>query len=76
MRLRVLRISFVISLIIFVITIGLFWNMGVYVDEANISPSNVYGGVFWLNMSWLRLFLSFILTVILGNLLFVDRDKK
>lgn len=42
MRLRVVRISFVVSLIIFIITVGLLWNMGLYVDEANTSPSIVY----------------------------------
>jgi hypothetical protein len=50
--------------------------MGLYVDEANTSPSIVYGGVFWLNMSWLRLFFSFILTVALGALAFIEKENE
>ncbi len=68
MRLNTVRLSFLVSLIVLIITVGLFWNMGVYVDDAGTSPDIVYGGAFWLNMSWFRLFLSFVLTVVLGIL--------
>ena len=33
----------------------LFYNMGVYVDEANSSLDVVLGGEFWLWMDWIRL---------------------
>ena len=39
---------FVISLISLVISIKLFWNMGVYADEYGSSPALVCGGWFWL----------------------------
>ena len=61
---------FVISAICLFISIRLFWNMGIFVDEDNTSPDVVYGGEFWLHMSWLRLGLSALLCLLTGmNLL-------
>lgn len=37
------------------ISMKLFYNMGVYVDEANSSLDVVLGGEFWLWMDWIRL---------------------
>lgn len=55
------RMIFIIILILsglsLLISLQLFWNMGVYVDEYNTTPSVVYGSEFWLDMSWIRLFL-------------------
>lgn len=55
---RAARIGlFAISLLALLISLKLFWNMGVYVDEAGTSPDKVCGGEFWLYMDWLRLLL-------------------
>ena len=50
-------IIFTLSFVTFLISLKLFWNMGVYVDEAGTSPDKVCGGDFWLYMDWLRLLL-------------------
>ena len=61
---------FIISLVSLLISLKLFWNMGVYVDEYGSSPVLVCGGDFWLYMDWLRLGLLFVLCVISGYNLF------
>ena len=48
---------FAVSLLTLLISLKLFWNMGVYVDEAGTSPDKVCGGELWLYMDWLRLLL-------------------
>lgn len=50
-------IIFTLSFVTFLISLKLFWNMGVYVDEAGTSQDKVCGGDFWLYMDWLRLLL-------------------
>ncbi len=76
MRLKVIKISFVASIIIMVISVGLFYNLGVYVDEAGTIPSVVNGGMFWLYMDWLRLLISFLLVVVLGMTVVYMKPKK
>ena len=63
-------IIFILSVISLLISLKLFWNMGVYVDEYGTSPAVVLGGEFWLSMDWLRLFILGILAVISGHELF------
>ena len=50
-------VLFAVTFLTFLISVKLFWNMGVYVDEAGTSPDKVCGGDFWLYMDWLRLLL-------------------
>lgn len=57
---------FLLSLISLMISMKLFWNMGVYVDEFGTSPDIVSGGTFWLYMDWLRLGALGIITVLSG----------
>lgn len=59
-------ILFIISLVSLLISLKLFWNMGVFVDENNLSPAIVNGGDFWLTMDWMRLLLLFVLCIITG----------
>ena len=59
-------IIFVLSLIALVISLKLFWNMGVYADEYGSSPVLISGGWFWLYMDWIRLGLLFVLCIISG----------
>ncbi|WP_449537999.1 hypothetical protein [Ferdinandcohnia sp. Marseille-Q9671] len=54
------------SFISFVISLKLFWNIAVYVDEFGANPTDVYGGDFWLYMAWVRLALLAILTLLSG----------
>ncbi|MDO4926412.1 MAG: hypothetical protein Q3980_12250 [Turicibacter sp.] len=56
MNCRVINgIIFGLSLVSLMISMKLFYNMGVYVDEANSSLDVVLGGEFWLWMDWIRL---------------------
>lgn len=59
-------VIFALSLISLVISLKLFWNMGVYADEYGSSPSLVCGGWFWLYMDWIRLGLLLVLCIISG----------
>lgn len=47
----------------FLISLKLFWNLGVFCDEFGTSPDEVYGGDFWLFMDWLRMGLLFLATI-------------
>lgn len=61
---------FILSLFCLLISLKLFWNMGVYVDEFNTSPDVVLGGDLWLIMDWVRLGVSALICVISGVNLF------
>ena len=62
---RLFKITlFALSLLTLLIFMKLFWNMGVYVDEAGTSPDKVCGGDFWLYMDWLRLLLLLTISAI------------
>lgn len=56
MKNKLLNISiFVLSIICLLISLKLFWNIVIYVDEFNISPDVVLGGKLYLNIDWIRL---------------------
>ena len=57
---------FIISLIILMISLKLFWNTGVYADEYGSYPVLISGGWFWLYMDWLRLGFVYVLCIITG----------
>lgn len=63
---KLLIIVFLLSVVSLLISLKLFWNLGVFVDEYNLSPNIVNGGDFWLYMDWLRLLLLFLLAVVSG----------
>ncbi|MBE5961541.1 MAG: hypothetical protein E7256_09200 [Lachnospiraceae bacterium] len=63
-------ILFILSVMALVISMKLFWNMGLYADEYGTSPSVVYQGEFWLYMDWIRLALLSIITILSGIKLF------
>lgn len=69
-------IVFLCNLLVFVICVNLFFNMGVYADEHNTTPSVVCGGEFWLLADWLRLVLSGISAVVSGIALFYAAKEK
>lgn len=67
MKHKLLDISiFVLSLISLVISLKLMWNMGIFVDEYNMTPRYVCGGDFWLIMDWLRLLFLAMLSILSG----------
>lgn len=63
------------SIIIFVINVGLVYQLGVYVDEQGIGPISVWGSEFWNYMDWLQLLTSFAM-VILTFILYVNETTK
>lgn len=68
---KILNITiFVISVICLIISIRLFWNMAIFADEFNTSPTTIYGADFWLSMDWLRLGLSALICLLTGINLF------
>lgn len=74
MKEKTLKISiFVLSFVCLIISLKLFWNLAIYVDEFNTSPDVVLGGEFWLSMNWLKLFLSGAICLLSGISLFNDK---
>lgn len=61
---------FILSSVALVISMKLFYNLGIYVDEYNTSPDVVAGSDFWFYMNWLRLFILFLIVIISGVKLF------
>ncbi|MEH7177927.1 hypothetical protein [Neobacillus vireti] len=77
MRKRKLSITvFLLSLFSLLISLKLFWNLGVFVDEYSLSPDIVNGGDFWLAMDWLRLLLLLLLCVVSGISIFRGKQNK
>lgn len=68
-------VIFICSLAVFLISVQLFWNMGIFVDEYNTTPSAVCGGEFWLCMDWARLLFSGIV-VVLSGIVFFRKDVE
>ena len=66
MKRMLMTVLFIMSLTSLIISLKLFWNMGVFVDEYNLNPAVVNGGDFWLTMDWVRLLLLFVLSMITG----------
>lgn len=69
-------IVFSLSLFSLLISLKLFWNLGVFVDEYSLSPDIVNGGDFWLAMDWFRLLLLLLLCVVSGISIFSGKQNK
>ena len=67
---------FIISLVCFIISINLFWNHAIFVDEFNTNMELVSGGKFWNTMDWLRLGLSGLLTILTGVNIFIKSSNE
>jgi hypothetical protein len=67
---------FLLSLFSLLISLKLFWNSGIFVDEYGLSPDIVNGGDFWLTMDWLRLLLLVLLCVVSGISVFSSKQGK
>lgn len=74
MKIKVLNlIIFICALIVLCTSLKIFYNIGIFVDEYGITPSEVYGSDFMLMTAWLRLALIAVITLISGIGLFVKR---
>jgi hypothetical protein len=67
---------FLLSLFSLLISLKLFWNLGIFVDEYGLSPDIVNGGDFWLAMDWLRLLLLLLLCAVSGISIFRAKQNK
>lgn len=67
---------FLLSLFSLLISLKLFFNLGIFVDEYGLSPDIVNGGDLWLTMDWLRLLLLLLLCVVSGISIFRDEQNK
>jgi len=77
MNKRVLSILvFILSFVSLMISLKLFWNLGIFVDDYNLSLNIVSGGDFWLLMDWLRLLLLFLLCVVSGMKIIISYKKR
>ena len=56
-------ILFICCTVSFLISLKLFWDLGVFCDEFGTSPDEVCGGEFGLFMVWLRMGLLFLATI-------------
>lgn len=66
-------IIFILSIICLIISSRLFWNMSIFIDGYNLSPSVVYGGYFWGYMNWLELFFIALISILSGINLFIKK---
>lgn len=55
---------FICSSVSLYISAKVFYNLGIFVDEYNLSPSAVLGGDFWVAMNWLRLLLLAVVCIV------------
>lgn len=78
MKIRILLgLNIILCMVCLFISCRIFWNMGIFVDEYNLSPDIVVGGDIWLMMDWLRLFLLFIILMFSAIIFFfLKRVKK
>ena len=58
-----------------VISLGLFYNMGVFVDEATCTPAEVCGGEGWLIADWARLAFLALACVLCAAILFTKQKR-
>lgn len=56
----------ILSLTSLFISLKTFYNLAIYVDEANTSPSVVLGSDFWLLMNWLKFGLLALISLLAG----------
>lgn len=66
-------IIFILGIFSLIISLKLFWNLGIYVDEFNTSPSIVLGGDFWSVKNWIELFCLILICILSGISLFKNQ---
>ena len=59
-----------------IISLVLFYHMGVFADEVGCSPADVCGGEGWLLADWLRLALLALACLLCGVSLFARRKES
>lgn len=72
----VLGVNFILCIVCLFISMKLFWNTGVFVDEYNLSPDIVLGGSVWMLMNWIQIGLIAIISMLTLILFIVNIKKK
>lgn len=75
MKRKLSILIFVLSLVSLFISVKLFWNLGIFVDEYNLSADIVNGGEFWSSMDFVRLLLLFLLCILSGINIFKKQSN-
>jgi len=75
MKRKLSILIFILSFVSLFISVKLFWNSGIFVDEYNLSPDIVNGGEFWSSMDLIRLLLLFLLCVLSGINIFKKQSN-
>lgn len=74
MKRKVFDVSiFIICIACLGISLKLLWEMGIFVDEYNVTPTIVCGSEIGLIIYWLRLLLQLILCILSGINLIVRK---
>ena len=68
-------IIFIFSAASLLISVKLFWNMGVYIDEYGVSADIISGGQFWASMDLLRVLMLGALFIFSLLRLFKQQDE-
>lgn len=66
-------LMFLLSLVVLIISMRLFYNLAVYCDEYNASPDLIYGGNWGVILEWVKLIILFLMCVLSGIRLFHKR---
>ncbi len=56
----------ILSLTSLFISLKTFYNLSIYVDEVNTSPSVILGSDFWLLMNWMKFGLLALISLLAG----------
>ena len=72
---NLISILFILSLVTTIISLTLFYNSGIYLDEFNANLHQITGGEFFTYMLWLKQFLLIAITMLLGTHLIVNYNK-
>lgn len=70
------RMIFLLSLLSLIVSLILFYNTGVYLDESGAHAEDLHGGKWGLNLAWIRLLILFVLTLVSGIALHNDDYKE
>jgi len=72
---NLISILFILSLVTTIISLTLFYNSGIYLDEFNANLHQITGWEFFTYMLWLKQFLLIAITMLLGTHLIVNYNK-
>lgn len=74
MKIKVVSgINIVLQIVCLLISLKLFWNTAIFVDEYNLSPDIVLGGMGWLVMSWTVLGLLGAIIILTGITVIINK---